>query len=127
MRMNEEFLKRYTSAQAEVIKKYWDTIRWTRRGGKVSDNIINTELDYWSQFDRDVVIKALEIHIKNYPNIKEHYTRGIIRNMAVEKETGKNVSISVPNKPKRDKFINYEQRTWDFEELERLENELNSR
>ncbi|WP_018752652.1 hypothetical protein [Paenibacillus sanguinis] len=78
----QPLLERYSTQQIEVIESYWDTIRWTRSTGKVSNGIKTKELEYWSKYPTDLVIQALETHVAKYPNIKEHYTRGIIRNLS---------------------------------------------
>lgn len=75
-------LKRYSQTQIEVIKNYWDTIRWTRSTGKVSDGIKLKELVFWDKYPVETVIQALQTHTHKHPNTKEHYTRGIIRNLS---------------------------------------------
>jgi hypothetical protein len=74
-------LERYTPEQRDVITQYWETVRWTRSTGKISDGIKQREQEYWAKFDPALVIRALRIHIQKYPNIKEQYTRGILRNL----------------------------------------------
>jgi hypothetical protein len=78
---NPNPLDRYTPEQRKVIESYWETIRWTRSTGKISDGIKQREYEYWAKFDPALVIRALRIHIERYPNIKENYTRGILRNL----------------------------------------------
>lgn len=78
----QSFLELYSKQQIEVIDAFWDTIRWTRSTGKISDGIKKKELEFWSKYPPDLVIKALRTHIDKYPNTKEHYTRGIIRNLS---------------------------------------------
>ncbi|MFF2886996.1 hypothetical protein [Paenibacillus sp. NPDC057967] len=73
--------ERYSPEQQQVIDSYWDTIRFTRSTGKISNAIKQREQDYWSKYDPELVIRALNIHIEKYPNIKENYTRGILRNL----------------------------------------------
>lgn len=77
----EKLLERYTPGQQKVIAAYWETIRFTRRTGQVSDGIKRRELEYWARFDPATVIQALEIHMDKYPHIRENYTRGILRNL----------------------------------------------
>ncbi|MEF2968338.1 hypothetical protein V3851_23815 [Paenibacillus sp. M1] len=80
--MENPLLERYSDLQIKVINDYWDTIRWTRSTGKVSEGIKSKELEFWSKYPAKTVIQALRTHIDKYPNIKEHYTRGIIRNLS---------------------------------------------
>lgn len=77
----EKLLEKYTPGQQKTIAYYWDTIRFTRKTGQVSDGIKQNELEYWAKFDPEVVIQALKIHIEKYPHIRENYTRGILRNL----------------------------------------------
>jgi hypothetical protein len=74
-------LERYTPGQQKTIAAYWETIRFTRRTGQVSEGIKQKELAYWAKFDPVMVIQALEIHMEKYPHIRESYTRGILRNL----------------------------------------------
>lgn len=76
-----EMLLRYTPEQMKVIEQYWDTLRFTRKTGQIADGIKEREYEYWARFDPALVIEALNIHIKKYPNIRENYTRGILRNL----------------------------------------------
>lgn len=73
-------LERYTPAQRQVIEAYWETIRFTRSTGKVSDGVKQREYEYWTKFEPEIVIEALGIHIEGYPTHREDYTRGIMRN-----------------------------------------------
>lgn len=80
MRLKEKLL-RYTPEQMKVIEQYWDTLRFTRKTGQIADGIKEREYEYWARFEPALVIEALNIHIKKYPNIRENYTRGILRNL----------------------------------------------
>lgn len=124
----KDLIARYTPEQREVILAYWDVIRWTRQTGKISENIKKTELEYWAQYDADVVAEALRIHMDKYANIREHYTRGIMRNLAVDKSVGnakRHTAAGGDDKvgsPRKSRFINYQQRNdTDYEALEYLE------
>lgn len=77
----KEKLRRYTPEQIKVIEQYWDTLRFTRKTGQIADGIKEREYEYWERFDPALVIEALTIHIRKYPNIRENYTRGILRNL----------------------------------------------
>jgi len=77
----KEKLLRYTPEQIKVIEQYWDTLRFTRKTGQIADGIKEREYEYWERFDPVLVIEALTIHIRKYPNIRENYTRGILRNL----------------------------------------------
>ena len=93
----DKLLERYTPQQQKAIAAYWETIRFTRRTGQVSDGIKRREMEYWEKFDARLVIQALEIHIKKYPNIRENYTRGILRNLKGESGHGSNRQSSHGN------------------------------
>lgn len=117
-----ELLDRYTPEQQKVIADYWEVIRWTRQTGKISDGIKRTELEYWQRFEPGVVIRALEIHIDKAPNIREHYTRGIMRNLDTEKGTAiRKERSDVPAPQRKNRFVNNPQRDFDYEALEYLE------
>lgn len=81
--------------------------------GKASFTYVNKILEQWHgnhiQSPQDV-----EISDKNYQSSKQSQKTVTIQN--------KNYS-SKPNKPKQNRFVNYEQRQWNFEELEKLERE----
>lgn len=83
-------LERYTPEQQQVIEAYWETVRFTRSAGKISEGIKAREYEYWAKYDPAIVIKALRIHIEKYPNIKENYTRGILRNLKGGASNGRN-------------------------------------
>lgn len=82
----EQALTRYTQEQQEAIVAYLEELRWTRGTGKVSLGVILREMDYWSRYAPDLVIRALKIHTAKYPDRPEDYTRGIIRNLARENQ-----------------------------------------
>lgn len=79
-------LERYTPAQQETIKNYWQCIRRTRRSCKLADNIIIASMDKWSKYPAEIVIASMELHISKYPYKREDYTGGIIRRMKEDKE-----------------------------------------
>lgn len=124
----DELLNRYTEEQKTTIDTFWDTIRWTRSTGRISESVKRRELDYWKQFDANIVIEALAIHIKNYPKIKEQYTRGIMKNLAYSKgaSAGSNTSGAAKAPAKKNRFVNFPQRDWDYEALSYLDNLSNS-
>lgn len=96
----------------ELKERYWTLVRRTRKSGRISKSVIEKEEEYWSRFPDDVVEEALRIHTERYRTYKECYTRGIIRNLAKQKESGKPVS-------KRNQFLDFEQRDYDFSGLEK--------
>lgn len=77
-------LERYSEEQKKIIKQYFDCLKDTRKTGKISDNIIRTEIKYWEKFSVDVVMEALRVHIQKYPSMRETYTRGIMRNLEMQ-------------------------------------------
>lgn len=80
----EQLLKRYSKAQRDIIDTYWQIIKDTRKTGNVADSVIQKELEYWSRFPVNVVMKAIAIHIARYRDKKEDYTRGIMRRVNEE-------------------------------------------
>lgn len=79
-------MKRYTQEQVKVIEEYFEQLKWTRKTGKLSKSIKERELKYWEKFEPDVVVEALRTHIIKYPTMREEYTRGIMRNVDVQKK-----------------------------------------
>jgi len=77
---------RYSSEQLTIIRDYWETIRFTRKTGKVASNIIARQMEYWERFPLDIVLEALEIHIRKYQTKQEDYTAGIMRRLVKEYE-----------------------------------------
>lgn len=76
---------RYTEEQRAVIRDYWDVLRFTRKTARVSPNIIDQEMGYWGRFPPDIVIDALNIHIRKCQDKQEDYTRGIMRRLMRER------------------------------------------
>lgn len=117
-----ELLQRYSLSQQKIIAEYWDTVQLTRKTGSISDGIKNLELKYWDSFDKDVVIDALVIHIDRYPDKKENYTRGIIRNLAAERAAGsKAPQTGRTSRVKKSRFANFQGREIDYDVIEHLE------
>jgi hypothetical protein len=79
---------RYTSGQLTLIRKYWDTIRFTRRTGKIADSIVAREMEYWERFPVEIVLDSLDIHMRKYQSKREDYTSGIMRRMVLERKRG---------------------------------------
>lgn len=77
---------RYSSEQLTVIRDYWETIRFTRKTGKVAPNIVARQMEYWERFPVDIVLEALEIHMRRYQTKQEDYTAGIMRRLVKERE-----------------------------------------
>ncbi len=98
-------------SRKELIENYWRILRRTRSSGRISQSVIDKEEKYWSRFPDDVVDEALRIHINRYPDYKECYTRGIMRNLAKKKE-------KVSRTQKND-FCSFPQRDYDFDTLEK--------
>lgn len=96
----------------ELKKKYWDVIRKTRSSGRISTSVIEKTEKLWEKYDDDVIKQALEIHIRSYPSYKENYTLGIMRNLQNCHRNGGAVG-------KVNQFNNFQQRDYDFDELER--------
>lgn len=80
-----ELRQRYTPAQLRVVDQYIHVLAATRKTGKIAPSVLAKEMEYWSRFPPEVVVEALQIHIRKYPAKKEAYTRGIMRELARER------------------------------------------
>ncbi len=96
----------------ELKKEYWKVLARTRKSGRISQSVKDKEEERWKQFDGDVVAEALRIHISNYPDYKETYTRGIMRNLKLKKERTGKVG-------KENAFHGFRQNDYDFDALEK--------
>lgn len=116
--------QRYNTEQLKVIDDFLDILKYTRRGGKIADNVILKIYESWNKYEVQKVIFGLNKY-NNNPNLhdkKENYVQGIIRNCTAEEIHRKSDNNTVPAKP--NKFVNYEQREWDFDALNKLKGEL---
>lgn len=96
----------------ELKKEYWKVLARTRKSGRISQGVKDKEEARWGKFDGDVVMEALRIHISRYPEYKETYTRGIMKNLAQKKErTGKAAGTGMRH--------GFEQNKYDFDALEK--------
>lgn len=96
----------------ELKKEYWKVLSRTRQSGRISQGVKDRQEKYWSGFDDDVVEEALRIHISRYPDYRETYTKGIMRNLQAKKEkTGKVGTVN--------NFNSFAQNSYDFDELEK--------
>lgn len=98
----------------ELKHNYWAKITRTRKSGRISPSVIEKTEEVWKKFDEDVVAEALRIHTSHYPDYKENYTLGIMRNLQKQKASGR----IVKKKPGFNDFSM--QREYDFDELERM-------
>lgn len=98
-----DLMRRYAEAERKTIFEYWEMIRWTRHSGKLAENVVISEFDYWNKFEPHTVMRALHIHIDTpeYHSRRESYTRGIMRNLTPSMES--KVKI------KKNKFHNFDE------------------
>lgn len=94
--------------------RYWDVVKLTRASGRISQSVIARVEESWKKFDDDVVEAALKTHIDKYKGYKENYTVGIMRNMQKQKQSG------IPIASQKKTFNDFQQREYDFEELEKV-------
>lgn len=73
----------------ELKENYWRTISKTRVSGRIAQGVKKKTEKSWERFDEDVIREALRIHIDRYPNYKETYTVGIMRNLQHAKDAGR--------------------------------------
>ncbi len=95
----------------ELRENYWKVISRTRKSGKISQSVKERIEAQWKAYDEDIVKEALQIHINRYPEYKETYTIGIMRNLQKRKQSCVKPKNSFGMKEKQD---------YDFDELERL-------
>lgn len=98
----------------ELKENYWRTISRTRISGRIAQGVKAKTEKAWEQFDEDVVREALRIHIDRYPNYKETYTTGIMRNL----QRAKNERLPSVQKISNS-FNSGMQSDYDMEELEK--------
>lgn len=79
-----------------LSKKYWNSIRETRKTKSVAESVIYKNMKLWTSYDPVVVEYALKQHIENHAGKKEDYTIGIMRNTTLEeaKERSKVIQLS---------------------------------
>lgn len=68
---------------------YWKILKKTRMSGRISSALIEKTEAEWKSFDEDVVEEALLIHTSHYPDKRENYTLGIMKNQQKQKSGGK--------------------------------------
>lgn len=69
--------------ELEALKReYWKVVSRTRQSKRISQSVIDREEKYWSEYPDNVIAEALQIHISQYPEYKESYTRGIMNNIS---------------------------------------------
>jgi len=79
---------RYDGQQSDMIRDYWNVVRFTRKSGRIAGTVIAREMDYWERFPVEIVITALKIHVRKYQGKDEKYTEGIMRRLEKERERG---------------------------------------
>ncbi len=94
----------------ELKKEYWKVLSRTRKSGRISQGVKDKEEERWGRYDEDIVMEALRIHISRYPDYKETYTRGIMRNLQAKKGKGGGQAGSPHG---------FAQNNYDFEMLEK--------
>lgn len=77
-------LERYSPEQRDVILRYFEVLRGTRKTGKIAPSVLCKQLDYFARYPAELVARACEIHVRRYPRKSEAYTRGILRGIARE-------------------------------------------
>jgi hypothetical protein len=78
---------RYSNTQCATINNYWRTVINTTNGQAVG-NIIPQSMNQWEQFNVDVVMRALNIHLEKHHDKRANYTVGIMRRLQQELESG---------------------------------------
>lgn len=63
----------------DLLVKYIDCLRLTRKNARVSTSKIKTEWEKWMKYPQAVITFAMQIHIEKHDDKKEEYTLGIMR------------------------------------------------
>ena len=78
--------ERYGPDNKALLRDYWELISQTRYAGNLPICIVRREMQLWEQHPVDIVMAALDVHLRDHAGKREQYTRGIMRQMAVEAE-----------------------------------------
>lgn len=84
----QKLRERYRASQLLAVARYFEKLVETRKTRRLAESVIIKEMEYWERFPADVVVQALEIHIRKYPHKREDYARGIMRSLAREQSDG---------------------------------------
>lgn len=98
----------------ELKENYWRTVSRTRMSGRIAQGVKKKTEKSWERFDGDVIKEALRIHIDRYPNYKENYTIGIMRNLQRRKDAGSPATQKKPNS-----FNDGMKNDYDMDEIEK--------
>lgn len=98
----------------KLKEQYWRTLAYTRKSGRISENVKKKAEAQWEKYPQEIVEEALRIHIRQYrdPSYKENYTLGIMRNLQKQAQAGLR-----PVKEEKNSFGNYKQNTYDYDAL----------
>ncbi len=99
---------RYSNEQLTLIREYWEMIRFTRKTGNVAYSIVQREMQYWERFSVEIVLEALDIHMRRYQTKQEDYTRGIMRRLGREKMQKGMVNLGPTSPAKKDYSLRLE-------------------
>ncbi len=79
----QKYLSRYSENQKDVIRDLFRILKTTRKTGKISENIMYNELQFWDRYPVENVMAGIDKYMDaDYAGDgkKEQYLRGIIRN-----------------------------------------------
>lgn len=98
----------------ELKEQYWRMLVYTRKSGRISENVKKKVEAQWDQYPREIVEEALRIHIRQYrdPSYKENYTLGIMRNLQKQAQAGLRKQTKEKNS-----FHDYKQNEYDWDKL----------
>ncbi len=91
--------ERYGPDDQPIVRDYWELINQTRYAGKIAMSIVRREMQLWEQHPADVVIAAVDVHLRDHAGKREQYTRGIMRQMAAEAELERLMPAVAPAPP----------------------------
>jgi hypothetical protein len=91
---------RYTPDQKGEIITYWKHLE-NESGEVIPDTTRQRIMTRWEQYPLDVVLDAINIHVRSCPGKKESYTLGIMRRLAAEAAAKEVRSNEKNNHPER--------------------------
>ncbi len=78
---------RYGPVAQESLRDYWAMIAESKPRG-LSPKAVGRMMQRWEQHSADVVIEAVELHLRKYQDKNEEYTDGIVARLARERASG---------------------------------------
>jgi hypothetical protein len=78
--VEKQLLSNPLPVDRDLLIKFIDCLRLTRKNGRVSASKITTEWEKWSKYPQSVITYAMWSHTEKHDDKREEYTLGIMRN-----------------------------------------------